>query len=231
MESCGWELGEVGGLMALFNKTRPGLMNRVDDSHGALHPPDLDDLPALDQIANGTVRHCNVCATSQIAYVGGDTDAVCNDCGSTRRARSLYRVLAESILLYRRLPALGVGMTAGMTEFWTKQFQGKQMTGPDFADLMATKGRTDFSDKRLALVGLCDALTGAGDEADVTALREAARLLKDGGTLLIAGDVPADDITPITDGLGLTLRAGKRFTSPVIRFDWTPVLVFEKAPA
>ena len=231
VESCGWELGEVGGLMALFNKTRPGLMNRVDDSHGALHPPDLDDLPALDQIANGTVRHCNVCATSQIAYVGGDTDAVCNDCGSTRRARSLYRVLAESILLYRRLPALGVGMTAGMTEFWTKQFQGKQMTGPDFADLMATKGRTDFSDKRLALVGLCDALTGAGDEADVTALREAARLLKDGGTLLIAGDVPADDITPITDGLGLTLRAGKRFTSPVIRFDWTPVLVFEKAPA
>jgi glycosyltransferase involved in cell wall biosynthesis len=229
VESCGWDLGEVDGLMALFNKTRPALLNRVDDSHGALHPPDLDDLPTLDQIANGTVRHCNVCATSQDAYQGGDTGAICGECGSTRRARSIYRVLAESILLYRRLPALGVGMTAGMSDFWTQQFQGKQMTGADFIDLMASKGRTDFADKRLAVVGLCEALAGDGGNTDRAALSEAARLLKDGGTLLIAGDVAAADITPITDGLGLHLRAAKRFTSPVVRFDWTPVLVFEKA--
>lgn len=228
VESCGWDLGEVGGLMALFNKTRPALLNRVDDSHGALHPPMLDDLPALDRIANGSVRHCNVCATSHDAYDGGDADAICGACGSTRRARSIYRVLAESILLYRRLPALGVGMGEGMSEFWTQQFQGKQMNGADFAALMAGTGRTDFADGRLAVVGLCDAL-GDDINTNYAALSEAARLLQDGGTLLIAGDVPAADITPITDRLGLQLRAAKRYTSPVVRFDWTPVLVFEKA--
>ena len=231
VESCGWDLGEVGGLMALFNKTRPGLMNRVDDSHGALHPPALEDLPGLDRIANGDVRHCNVCATSHEAYQGGDTDAVCPDCGSTRRARSIYRVLAESILLYRRLPALGVGMTAGLSEFWTQQFQGKNMDRRAFDTLMATPGRTDSPDKRLALVSLCEVLIGDGGAADVTSLRESARLLQDGGTLLIAGDVVQADITPITDSLGLTLRAAKRYTSSVVRFDPAPVLIFEKTPA
>jgi len=231
VESCGWELGDVDGLMALFNKTRPGLLNRVDDSHGALHPPMLDDLPVLDRIAQGSGRHCNVCATHQDSFVGGDTDAVCGTCGSNRRARSIYRVLAESILLYRRLPALGVGMTDGLTEFWTQQFQGSQMSAPEFSKLMAGKGRTDFANKRLAVVGLSDALSGTDHDADHATLKEAARLLKDGGTLLIAGDVPAAEITPITDGLGLTLLAAKRYTSPVVRFDWSPVLVFEKTPS
>lgn len=229
VESCGWELGEVEGLMALFNKTRPGLLNRVDDSHGALHPPMLEDLPVLDRIAKGEARHCNICATTQDRFDGGDDKAICTHCGSNRRARSIYRVLAESILTFRRLPALGVGMTAGIAEFWTEQFQGKQMNTEEFAKLMTKTGRTDFADKRLAVVGLNNALTGDGGESDRIALTEAARLLKDGGTLLVTGDAPVQAVTAIAEPLGLIQRDAKRFTSSVIRFDWSPVLVFEKA--
>ena len=231
VESCGWELGEVDGLMALFNKTRPGLLNRIDDSHAALHPPTLEDLPLLDRIAQGKVRHCNICATSSPAFKGGDADAVCPNCGSTRRARSIFRVLAESILLYRRLPALGVGMPDALQEFWSFQFQGKKMDNPEFAEMMATVGRIDFAKDRLGLVGLNDALQGSGADGDQKILSEVARLLKPDGTLLVSGDVPAAQITPLTDRLGLRLVASERYTSPVVRFAWEPVLVFRKALA
>ena len=228
VESCGWNLGEVDGVIALFNKTRPGLLNRVDDSHGALHPPMLDELPVLDRISQGKIRHCNICATAQEAFIGGDTNAVCGHCGSSRRARSLFRVLAESTLLYRRLPALGVGMPDGISDFWTQQFQGKQMSAKEFTELMTTTGQTDFTDKRLSVVGLCNALQGDGGEADGRVLAEAARLLPAGGTLFIAGEAPQAAITPMAQKRGLQLRAAKRYTSPVLRFDWFPVLIFEK---
>ena len=132
VESCGWDLAEVPRVMALFNKTRPGLLNRVDDSHGALHPPLLEDMPALDRIARREIRHCNLCAAEFDAFVGGDDGAICPSCGSTRRSRSLYRVLAESILLYRRLPALGVGIPEALQEFWKFQFQGRMLPGEEF---------------------------------------------------------------------------------------------------
>ena len=80
-------------------------------------------------------------------------------------------------------------------------------------------------------MGLNDALQGSGADGDQKILSEVARLLKPDGTLLVSGDVPAAQITPLTDRLGLRLVASERYTSPVIRFAWEPVLVFRKALA
>jgi glycosyltransferase involved in cell wall biosynthesis len=67
-ESCGWRLAEVPGILSLYRKTRPGLMERIDERVLAAHPPTLADLPALDAIAQGRARHCNLCGWTGPAF-------------------------------------------------------------------------------------------------------------------------------------------------------------------
>src|SRR5690606_21126351 len=100
VESTGWKLGTPPGLLALFNKTRPGLFSRIDEHVAATHPPMLEDLPLLDRIARRDVAHCNVCNWHGDAFL---TEArLCGECGSRPADRTLYRFLAESMLTYRR---------------------------------------------------------------------------------------------------------------------------------
>ncbi|MFM9859514.1 glycosyltransferase [Pseudoxanthobacter sp. M-2] len=68
-ESCGWRLAEVPGILSLYRKTRPGLMERIDERILAAHPPTLADLPALDAIAQGHARHCNLCGWTGPAFL------------------------------------------------------------------------------------------------------------------------------------------------------------------
>ncbi len=67
-ESEGWRLAEVPGILSLYRKTRPGLMERINERILAAHPPTLADLPALDAIANGRARHCNLCGWTGPAF-------------------------------------------------------------------------------------------------------------------------------------------------------------------
>jgi glycosyltransferase involved in cell wall biosynthesis len=69
-ESCGWRLAEVPGILSLYRKTRPGLLERIDERVLAAHPPTLADLPALDAIAQGHARHCNLCGWTGPAFHG-----------------------------------------------------------------------------------------------------------------------------------------------------------------
>src|SRR5690606_17513149 len=135
-ESRGWQLGSAPGLLSLYNKTRPGIFSRLDEHVGAIHPPRLEDLRQVDAIAAGTSRHCNVCEWSGAAFDGDG--ALCPECGSEPADRTLYRFLAESMLTYRRLPALGLGVGEAMHGIWRKQFQG-QLHG--FADGEALRAR------------------------------------------------------------------------------------------
>ncbi|MDB2407702.1 glycosyltransferase [Jannaschia sp.] len=228
VEASGWELGEVPGLMALFNKTRPGLMARIDDGHLAVHPPMLDDLPTLDEIAARSTVHCNLCETPSDLFYPGPSGAaeICPECGSDPRARLLHRALSESILLYRRLPALGVGLPDALLPFWKKQFQGTVLTTGAMTDLLARSGRTDFADGRLHLVCLSDALA---DPAVAPALlREAARLVGPGGVVMIAGDPdPMRSATALT-GAGLMPTSDRRYSSTTLRFDWVSVTAFTR---
>lgn len=226
VESCGWELGEVPGLMALFNKTRPGLGARVDEHHSAMHPPFLQDLPWLDAVARREVRRCNVCETQGRSFKGGDTVAICKRCGSTRRARSLHRVLAESILLYRRLPALGVNIPDSLAEFWKFQFQGPALSGPEFAEILKTKKRLPNRNAGLQLACLNEALD---DPATRTAVAtEVGRLLAQGSTLFVAGETPLSELDPVLAKAGFERQGTKRYASEVLRFDWYEIGVYVK---
>ncbi|MDP0928014.1 glycosyltransferase [Paracoccus onubensis] len=223
VESCGWELGEVPGIMSLFNKTRPGLFHRIDEHMGALHPPRLEDLPALDAIARCEVYHCNACGRQSVEFVDLDGAAACPDCGADRRARAIHRVLAESILLYRRLPALGVNVPAALEAFWREQFQGRVCNAEELTQDIARNGRIDLADSRLQLILLNDA-TGAID--DDRLLSETARVLAPGGTLMIAGRHADAPLTSRLRKMGLVPAGVRRYISSVSHYDWLPVLLY-----
>lgn len=228
VESCGWDLGQIPGLMALFNKTRPGLEARVDEHHGALHPPDLVDLPWLDRIARREGRHCNMCGHQAEAFEGGDGQALCGHCGSDRRSRSLHRVLAETILLYRRLPGLGVNIPAPLQDFWSTQFQGPMVS---HADITAPLRRGQTLPNRaggLQIACLNDVLDDT--EMRRAILTETARLLAPGATLFVVGDTPLDALDPEILAAGFAPQGRKRPSSAVLRFDWAEIGLFTRNP-
>ncbi|ABV95594.1 glycosyl transferase group 1 domain protein (plasmid) [Dinoroseobacter shibae DFL 12 = DSM 16493] len=227
VESCGWELGTVPGLMALFNKTRPGLEARVDEHHGALHPPNLDDLPWLDRIARREVRHCNMCGHQAPAFEGGDAEARCAGCGSDRRARSLHRVLAETILLYRRLPGLGVNLPAPLQGFWSDQFQGPMLPLEAFTDPLSRGQTLPNRAGALQLACLNDVLDDVALRG--AALAETARLLAPGATLFVAGATPLDTLEAEITAAGFTPAGRKRPCSAVLRFDWIEIGLYTRA--
>jgi glycosyltransferase involved in cell wall biosynthesis len=227
VESCGWKLGEVPGLMALYNKTRPGLFHRIDENMGALHPPMLEDLRALDAIARGEVHHCNACGKQSTKFDDLDGAARCPNCGASRRGRTLHRVLAESTLLYQRLPALGVNVPQAISEFWTFQFQGRRIEADAFLELLKSKGRTDSPDGRLSFVMMNDAL-GKDPKSDDLLLKEASRLLKTGGSFFLAGCPESDALTKKFAAMKLQKTGVRRYASKVSHLDWLPIQLFTK---
>jgi glycosyltransferase involved in cell wall biosynthesis len=226
VESRGWELGQVPGLMALFNKTRPGLAARVDEHHGALHPPELVDLPWLDRIARGEVRHCNLCGHQAPAFEGGDSAAICGTCGSDRRSRSLHRVLAETILLYRRLPGLGVNLPAPLQGFWSDQFQGPMLPLEAFTAPLSRGQTLPNRAGGLQVACLNDVLDDAALRGP--ALAETARLLAPGATLLVVGATPLDALEAGITAAGFVPAGRKRPSSAVLRFDWAEIGLYTR---
>ncbi|WP_424976559.1 glycosyltransferase [Dinoroseobacter sp. S124A] len=227
VESCGWKLGEVPGLISLFNRTRPGLAARVDEHHGALHPPNLVDLGWLDRIARREGRHCNICGHQAPDFEGGDVAARCGQCGSDRRARSLHRVLAETILLYRRLPGLGVNIPAALQGFWDAQFRGPMLPPEGLAEALGSaEGRLAHEGGALQLACLNETLDDPGLRGP--ALAEVARLLAPGAPLFVVGDTPLAALIPEITAAGFALEARKRPSSAVLRFDWAEIGVFHR---
>lgn len=235
-ESMGWSLGSPSGLLSLYNKTRPGIFTRVDESVAAIHPPTLDDLPVLDAISARAVRHCNLCNWHGDEFRKDGGARMCPGCGSRPADRSLYRFLAESTLTYRRLPAVGVGVGEALATIWRQQFQGGLLTTGEFTAELSVNGRLEFGDRGMKLIYIdAEQLQPRSFHA---ASSEASRLLSDDGVLLVrassAGGANADVATGMADsnaGGAFSLRRQVRYSSAVSRFDWHPLLVFERAGA
>lgn len=183
VESCGWELGSVPGLLALFNKTRPDFWSRVDETVKVIHPPTLKDLPLLQKIADNATKFCNVCNWSGPEF---DHNQGCPACGSTPGHRSLYRYLAESTLSYRRLPALWVGDNRCLEPYWTPSFQGQQLSLEDARKQIASKG-LDTANERLEFIAIESSLLSPKNTRQKV-IDELIRTLKPSGQLCILPD-------------------------------------------
>ncbi|MBA2237819.1 MAG: glycosyltransferase [Lysobacter sp.] len=229
-ESRGWSLGQAPGMLALYNKTRPGIFTRLDESIAAIHPPTLDDLPLLDSISARTVRHCSLCHWHGEAFAGPAAHPQCPQCGADPADRSLYRFLAESTLTYRRLPAFGVGLGAAILPIWRQQFQGGVSSPLEFQEKLAAKAGLGFASRGMKVVyldlaGIRPALVAAG-------LSELVRLLADDGILVLhpgnEADPHAEQAMQDAAAHGLALRDRVRYTSGVGRYDWRPLLVLSR---
>lgn len=226
VESCGWKLGEVPGLMALFNKTKPGIGARVDEHHTAVHPPSIHDLQWLDRLARKKVRRCNVCETQGSSFAGGDVEAICKNCGSTRRARTIHRVLSESMFLYRRLPAWGVNIPDSLREFWQTQFQGPVSSIDEVSGLMQTEKRLPNRSERMELVLVNNAFDAPSISVPLAA--EVFRLLAPGAALCVFGSTSCEELDEILVPIGFAKEGSKRFSSKAIQFDWYDTLIYTK---
>jgi glycosyltransferase involved in cell wall biosynthesis len=226
-ESCGWQLGQAPRLLALFNKTRPGLLSRIDDAVLATHPPTLEDLPLLDRIAGGEGAYCNVCGWHSESFEAVDPGPACSACGSTPADRSLFRFIAGSMLTYRRLPALGVDVGPALDAFWRQQFQGEVLTRRHLVELLRSQGRLANGGGRFKFACLRDTLLGDTDDALV--MQEVDRLLADDGVLVIQGALSLDETFLARWRFGSAEKL--RFASPVLRFDARPLYVLRRLEA
>jgi glycosyltransferase involved in cell wall biosynthesis len=230
VESRGWELGQAPGMLALYNKTRPGIFTRVDEGIAAIHPPTLDDLPKLDRIARADGAFCNLCNWQGAHFEGAGRDA-CPKCGSRPRDRSLLRFLAESALTYRRLPALAVGLGEAIAPFWRQQFQGQPFDAATVSTQLASAPQLDVGTGSRALV-YAD-LGDAPDGRVADWLRECARALAPDGLLLLrAPDARARGlegaIAAQAQSSGLEDQGRWRRASLVSRYDDAPLRVFRR---
>lgn len=220
-ESEGWKLGSPPQLLALFNKSRPGLFSRIDESIAATHPPVLEDLPLLDRIVACNIAHCNVCGWHGDSFELRNGLLCCRQCASRPSDRTLYRYLAESTLVYRRLPAIGVNIGPAMADIWKQQFQGELMTTADFQDLFDGGHKLSVSTGSIKLAYLDCKF--ASNEMGRQAFDELDRVMADNGMILVRG---AEADLPSTFAAAChiqTLRA-TRFSSAVVRYDYVPLI-------
>jgi len=195
VESCGWQLGQIPGLIVIYQKSRPLLTSRLDESVYAVHPGSFALAPVLDSVVRLETNFCNACDNA--VSFAEDSKLACPVCGSTPFHRSLYRYLAESTLTYRQLVALNIGEADWLLPDWKKMFRGRSI---DYAGLVAElreKGRIDHPADRLDLVVLRLPNTVRKPPSDL--LAEIARVLKPEGHLIyfqLYGTEPILDSEP-----------------------------------
>jgi glycosyltransferase involved in cell wall biosynthesis/GT2 family glycosyltransferase len=185
-ESRGWKLGEVPNVLALFNKSRPTLSQRLDETVKVAHPVLLGEIDTFDAVIRGELKHCNICnwfgqkfrtRFDCPDYVG------CPDCGSTAADRSLFKWLSESNYMYRRLPALAIGLEKEFAKVWEEQFQGPRHSWSQFVATLQMQQRLPNKAGSLNLAYLrCGLLLE--DQLPLIA-KELKRVLKPGAPVLI----------------------------------------------
>lgn len=229
VESRGWELGQPPGMLSLYNKTRPSILHRLDERMSALHPPTLDDLPILDAISERALALCNACGKTSPAFSHTGAEAVCPQCGSTRRSRSLQRFLSESVLLYRRLPALAISAPEPLLEFWRHQFQGHALPLDNLLQRLTASQSLDIAENSLPLILMNELWQPELPETVVeAALTWASRLLKEDGLMIVSGQVHTAELIALAQQCGLEIFDRKRYASAVCHFDWQPLYLLRR---
>ncbi len=179
-ESEGWKLYDIPAYLALFEKTRPGILSRITEHTRFTHPGLLPISPLLNDVAGKKVHLCNICEWHGKAYLDDDT---CPSCGSIPTTRSIFRYFASSILSYRRLPAIYVNPhTEILEKYWKKSFQGRT---PSFDFLMDEINRTGKIDNRTGGMSVILLNMQSLDSIPEKFIEEIHRIISDDGQLII----------------------------------------------
>lgn len=230
-ESKGWKLANAPGMLALFNKSRPTLSQRFDESLVVAHPVLPDELERYDAVARGKLKHCNLCDWYGPAFEDG---AKCPSCGAVPEDRSIYRWLSDGILMYRRLPALAVGLTGSLEREWAQQFQGPRLTKNEFVSELRHKGRIPNRPATFHLSLLRIEEFDMGDLALVA--KELRRLTVSGGKILIQLNaidfqewtVRKTEWTRTMQEAGFRPIPDIEYFSSAVQYSFVPVVAFEK---
>jgi len=182
VESCGWQLGSIPDMVALYNRTRPELTARLTESVFAAHPGSPDLAPLFEAVTNLRGNFCNICGSAVLFVKSPTDDATCPTCSSTPFERSLYRFIAESILSYRKLVALFVGDSDCMTSVWNKMFSSHALHYRDLVGEIHAQGQVNHPSERFDLIVL--RVPDSTEAYPRAVLRECSRVLKPGGQLL-----------------------------------------------
>ncbi len=229
-ESRGWALANVPGILALFNKSRPTLSQRFDETILAAHPVLPEDVENFGAVHDGRLQHCNVCNWFGASF---DSAGLCPSCHAKRADRTLYRWLGEGPLMYRRLTALEIGLGGIMEKQWAEQFQGPRLAKSAFLQQLRADGRLRNASgaMHLALLRI--------DQSDTPAFpaiaRELRRLLRPGSIALFQAEGGGDwraVRAPLTQALarfGFTPQPDVVYASRAVRFAHRPMLVFADA--
>jgi hypothetical protein len=231
-ESHRWQLGEVEGVVSIFNKSRPTLLPRMDETTAAVHPGELGSLPVIEAIAEQEQCVCNLCGWLGKSFVTEAAgEAVCPKCESTQADRTLFRWLTPSIYLYRRLPALAIGLKGKMKQVWQDQFQGPLMDMRSFVGILGQDGRLSNSDGKFELA-VIRAPIGHKKVAEMVFSEVARALSPDGPLLLRLPDKDEeDDLCEILKFRGFKRTSEVRYASSSIRFDWVPLQIWNRQPS
>lgn len=227
-ESHGWKLENVSGVLALFTKTRPTLSQRFDETIVAAHPVLPRDIANLERLRQGKVMHCNVCDW----YGETFDDDSCPSCQNGRRGRTLYRWLSDSIHMFRRLPALAIGLDPSADAFWGTQFQGPRFDALDFAAALKRNGQLPNKSRGLKLgVWWLDQLPA--DDMDLIASELGRLIAADGPVLLQPSeraqeDGTADRACERIRSAGFELVKRHRYVSRAVQFSYIPMLEFAR---
>lgn len=229
-EASGWRLGQAPGILSLYNKTRPDIFSRIDESMLAIHPPTLGQLPLLDAIASRKTRFCNVCGWHGPEFGVG---LECPACNARPSDRTLYRFLAESTLVYRRLLALGVGVGQAVEAIWRQQFRGELVPPAELEEVQIHAIAPERLNGRVEVVYI---------DADAVPVRAlpgvldaASRLLSPQGVMAVrfgrhhpgAGD-EQQVISALKERLGGPEPLRVSFRSEVVRYDLRTLWVLRK---
>jgi len=230
VESEGWQLGEVPGLLALFNKSRPTLRQRFDERVAIAHPVLLKDLALYEGVKARKLKHCNICD-----WFGSDfvAEQICPSCESDSKSRTLYRWLSDTFYMYRRLPALAIGLEGRMLQVWKEQFQGPRHSQEEFLDLLRQKGRLQNRAGGMSLAAL-RLVGGTADEMS-SIFKELKRLIVPGGKVLL--QIPPDDrdfdgwlsnIRELMEAESLIFVDHHVYTSSAVVFSYEGLLEFRR---
>jgi glycosyltransferase involved in cell wall biosynthesis/GT2 family glycosyltransferase len=244
VESCGWKLGDIPGIVSLYHKTLPNLHSKFDEHTLAAHPLTLETKQHFERITTGKVKKCNVCGWLGSEFEGrGSNEQTCPACRSSQRDRSLYRYLAGSSLTYRRLTCLDLNPSKSLSSHFAKMFDYRPTDNDQLSQIIES-GKMPDSDKSVDLVIACGVLHKV--RADKILMGEIFRVLKPGGLALIQVPYSGTETSPDNRSQTSFTRSYGRvdlmnqleilqfeidpvsFCSKTIEFDWRSLFVCTK---